>query len=150
MPRGCVGSSDNCGIEGCPRNPVSRGFCQYHYAILFVRFRPQDLPMKNIVTVGLMTDYMDQTIDPSSLRSSDEDDLLLLRQAMSGLSPREKGVLIARYGIGQREHTLREVGKKYNVSQERARQIELKAIQKLQRWVNRLRKLVSLNPIPRP
>jgi len=51
---------------------------------------------------------------------------------LSTLSAREEKVLRMRFGIGeQREHTLEEVGMVFNVTRERIRQIEAKALRKL-------------------
>ncbi len=55
-----------------------------------------------------------------------------LGQVMSSLSPREEKVLKMRYGIHEsRDHTLEEVGKCFDVTRERIRQIEAQAISKL-------------------
>ena len=57
------------------------------------------------------------------------------------LNPREERVMRMRYGIGMHdEHTLEEVGNHFNVTRERIRQIEAKALRKLKQ-PNRSRKL---------
>jgi RNA polymerase primary sigma factor len=54
-------------------------------------------------------------------------------QVLQGLAPREERILRMRFGIGMdRDHTLEEVGRTFNVTRERIRQIEAKAIRKLQ------------------
>ena len=51
---------------------------------------------------------------------------------LSGLTPREERILRMRFGIGMdRDHTLEEVGQTFNVTRERIRQIEAKALAKL-------------------
>jgi RNA polymerase primary sigma factor len=51
---------------------------------------------------------------------------------LSGLTPREERILRMRFGIGMdRDHTLEEVGRTFNVTRERIRQIEAKALAKL-------------------
>ncbi|NDV27373.1 RNA polymerase sigma factor RpoD [Desulfovibrio sp. JC010] len=51
---------------------------------------------------------------------------------LSDLTPREEQVLRKRFGIGEKsDHTLEEVGKLFNVTRERIRQIEAKALRKL-------------------
>ena len=51
---------------------------------------------------------------------------------LSGLTPREERILRMRFGIGtDRDHTLEEVGRLFNVTRERIRQIEAKALGKL-------------------
>lgn len=54
------------------------------------------------------------------------------REILSTLTPREEKVIRMRFGIGNKsDHTLEEVGKDFNVTRERIRQIEAKALQKL-------------------
>lgn len=54
------------------------------------------------------------------------------RVALSGLTTKEARVLRLRFGIDElSEHTLEEVGKLFNVTRERIRQIEAKALRKL-------------------
>jgi RNA polymerase primary sigma factor len=54
------------------------------------------------------------------------------RELLNSLSVREQRVLQKRFGIGEKsEHTLEEIGKEFNVTRERIRQIEAKALQKL-------------------
>lgn len=51
---------------------------------------------------------------------------------LEGLTPREAKVLRMRFGIGMNtDHTLEEVGKQFDVTRERIRQIEAKALRKL-------------------
>jgi len=55
-----------------------------------------------------------------------------VERALSMLSPKEKEILRLRFGIGEEgEHTLEEVGKRFEVTRERIRQIEAKALRKL-------------------
>jgi RNA polymerase primary sigma factor len=54
------------------------------------------------------------------------------RKVLSTLTPREEKVLRMRFGIGERsDHTLEEVGQDFDVTRERIRQIEAKALRKL-------------------
>ncbi|HET9680222.1 MAG TPA: RNA polymerase sigma factor RpoD [Gammaproteobacteria bacterium] len=54
------------------------------------------------------------------------------RGILSGLTPREAKVLRMRFGIDMNtDHTLEEVGKQFDVTRERIRQIEAKALRKL-------------------
>ena len=62
---------------------------------------------------------------------------------LSSLTPREERVLRMRFGIGMNtDHTLEEVGQQFNVTRERIRQIEAKALRKL-KHPSRSRKLRS-------
>ncbi len=63
------------------------------------------------------------------------------RRTLKTLTPREEQVLRMRFGVGDgAEHTLEEVGKSFNVTRERIRQIESKALRKL-RHPSRAKKL---------
>ena len=54
------------------------------------------------------------------------------RKVLATLTPREEKVLKMRFGIGERSnHTLEEVGQDFEVTRERIRQIEAKALRKL-------------------
>jgi RNA polymerase primary sigma factor len=54
------------------------------------------------------------------------------RRVLATLAPREERVLKMRFGIGERaNHTLEEVGQDFEVTRERIRQIEAKALRKL-------------------
>jgi RNA polymerase primary sigma factor len=56
-----------------------------------------------------------------------------IKETLKNLTERETRILEMRYGlVDGREHTLEEVGERFNVTRERIRQIELKAIRKLQ------------------
>ena len=63
------------------------------------------------------------------------------QRALATLTPREEKVLRMRFGIGERsDHTLEEVGQSFDVTRERIRQIEAKALRKL-RHPSRSKKL---------
>ena len=67
---------------------------------------------------------LDQTIDTNLSEST--------REILLGLTPREAKVLRMRFGIDMNtDHTLEEVGKQFDVTRERIRQIEAKALRKL-------------------
>ena len=79
---------------------------------------------------------LEDLIADTSLTDPDEiiDNVLLSKQIdalLETLSPREKSIVIARYGLNsQRPKTLEELGKEYNLSKERIRQIEQQALRK--------------------
>jgi RNA polymerase primary sigma factor len=63
------------------------------------------------------------------------------QKALATLTPREEKVLRMRFGIGEKsDHTLEEVGQNFDVTRERIRQIEAKALRKL-RHPSRSKKL---------
>jgi RNA polymerase primary sigma factor len=77
----------------------------------FIEDMNVDSPIENATTTGLM-----ETV----------------REVLAGLTPREAKVLRMRFGIDMNtDHTLEEVGKQFDVTRERIRQIEAKALRKL-------------------
>jgi RNA polymerase primary sigma factor len=55
-----------------------------------------------------------------------------LQRSLSALPPRERRVLCMHFGIGHRRaYTLEEIGRKFRLTRERIRQIEVKALKKL-------------------
>lgn len=57
----------------------------------------------------------------------------MVTRSLASLTPREERVLRMRFGIGMdTDHTLEEVGQQFSVTRERIRQIEAKALRKLQ------------------
>lgn len=69
-----------------------------------------------------------------------------IARVLDTLTPREEKVLRLRYGIDDgRPRTLEEVGKEFNVTRERIRQIEVKALRKL-RHPSRSKRLRDFNP----
>jgi len=83
----------------------------------------------------------------SAAVAAEENDLAeQTRRALSTLTPREERILRMRFGIGERdEHTLEEVGQVFQVTRERIRQIEAKALSKL-RHPSRATTLENLIP----
>jgi RNA polymerase primary sigma factor len=56
------------------------------------------------------------------------------RKVLSVLTPREERILRMRFGIGEKaDHTLDEISQEFDLTRERIRQIEARALQKLQR-----------------
>ena len=83
--------------------------------------------------------------DKNSVTPENRSEKNMLRESilstMSGLNEREQMIIKLRFGIDDgRARTLEEVGKVYNVTRERIRQIEAKALEKL-RQPSRSKKL---------
>jgi len=55
----------------------------------------------------------------------------LLKNILKTLTPKEEKVIKMRFGIGDKEYSLSEIAKDFDVSRERIRQIEEKALRKL-------------------
>jgi RNA polymerase primary sigma factor len=63
-----------------------------------------------------------------------------LQQLLDVLTPRERRIIMLRFGLGgEGEHTLEEIGKQFALSRERIRQIEQVAMEKLRGSSRRLR-----------
>jgi RNA polymerase primary sigma factor len=78
-------------------------------------------------------DFIEDTNNPTPSESIIHGSLMeTVRKVLATLSPREERVLRMRFGIGERtDHTLEEVGQDFEVTRERIRQIEAKALRKL-------------------
>ena len=78
-------------------------------------------------------DFIEDTSVMSPVDSATREGLReSVREILSGLTPREAKVLRMRFGIDMNtDHTLEEVGKQFDVTRERIRQIEAKALRKL-------------------
>ncbi len=78
-------------------------------------------------------DFIEDTSVESPIDSATTESLRETTHAvLAGLTPREAKVLRMRFGIDMNtDHTLEEVGKQFDVTRERIRQIEAKALRKL-------------------
>ncbi|MFC3678778.1 RNA polymerase sigma factor RpoD [Bacterioplanoides pacificum] len=78
-------------------------------------------------------DFIEDTQSESPMDTATNDGLTeATRSVLSGLTARESKVLRMRFGIDMNtDHTLEEVGKQFDVTRERIRQIEAKALRKL-------------------
>jgi RNA polymerase primary sigma factor len=78
-------------------------------------------------------DFLEDKRTPSPADSLLSQDLTSqVERALGGLSDKEAEILRLRFGIGEDgEHTLEEVGQRFDVTRERIRQIEAKALRKL-------------------
>ncbi|MGC3982995.1 MAG: RNA polymerase sigma factor RpoD [Steroidobacteraceae bacterium] len=78
-------------------------------------------------------DFIEDTAVDSPINSATMESLRETTHAvLAGLTPREAKVLRMRFGIDMNtDHTLEEVGKQFDVTRERIRQIEAKALRKL-------------------
>ncbi len=78
-------------------------------------------------------DFIEDTVIESPLENATEESLhFATDDVLASLTAREAKVLRMRFGIGMNtDHTLEEVGKQFDVTRERIRQIEAKALRKL-------------------
>lgn len=95
-----------------------------------------DTPTNQKEDANKIIDYIvdESTMTPDN-RVSDENLLEDTRHILDQLSPKERDILILRYGLDSdgNKKTLEEIGSIYNVSRERIRQIENRAISKLKK-----------------
>ncbi|MCI0453391.1 MAG: sigma-70 family RNA polymerase sigma factor [Candidatus Dadabacteria bacterium] len=94
------------------------------------------LSLDSVIWQGEKTVLMDSVADPNSIPPDSLIASAYLPQniddALLKLSPREREILRMRFGIGyEKPSTLKEVGKKLNLTRERIRQIEKTALYKL-------------------
>jgi len=76
----------------------------------------------------------DENVVDAIEKINDEDITRIISNALGTLNSREERVIRMRFGIGTMdEHTLEEIGKRFNVTRERVRQIEAKALAHLTR-----------------
>ena len=73
-----------------------------------------------------------------------------LRSVLQTLTEREREIISLRYGLGGNAYTLEELGRKFNVTRERIRQIEIRALRKLQHPVRSKKLEGFLGELDRP
>lgn len=110
-------------------------------------------PISSFTPKGPDEDATIQDFIPASENESPLNNLFqsykreVLEYAMENfLDERERKILKMRYGFDGKEYTLEEVGKMFNITRERVRQIEAKAIRKL-RSPEAMEKLREIYPI---
>ncbi|MEB3245003.1 MAG: sigma-70 family RNA polymerase sigma factor [Vampirovibrionales bacterium] len=94
-----------------------------------------EAPMHNQDDVSKIGDFLvDESAETPDSAVSHENLLEVLQQLLETLRPREKDVLVLRFGLlDGNKKTLEEVGQKFEISRERVRQIETRAINKLRK-----------------
>jgi len=114
---------------------------------LVLRMAQQPISLQSPVADGSETNFLDLIEDKKCENPSEMTGFSLLREklnhVLSALNERERKVLELRFGLGDGyARTLDEVGKQFQVTRERIRQIEAKALRKM-RHPARLRELVG-------
>jgi len=103
---------------------------------VILKMAQQPISMQSPVGEADETHFGDLIEDKAAENPSDATSFNLLRgkigEVLHGLNERERKILELRYGLTDGcPRTLEEVGKQYNVTRERIRQIEAKALRKL-------------------
>ena len=84
----------------------------------------------------LLSDILGTDENVVTGKMEDEVDLLLLRQAIKGLSDREREIVFMRYGLeGRRELTQKEVAQKMGISQSYISRLEKRIMQRLKKEI---------------
>ena len=103
--------------------------------------RPIPEAKHNAVFVDFVENFNELHISHEEMKNIPKQLREQLAEVLKTLTPREEKVLSLRFGLEDgRSRTLEEVGKEFNVTRERIRQIEAKALRKL-RHPSRSRKL---------
>ncbi len=79
--------------------------------------------------IDIMEDKKSKSVEDNVI---DKEFLVKLKEALLSLTETEQDIINARYGINQNKKTLKEVGATYGLTKERIRQIEKKALRKMQ------------------
>jgi RNA polymerase sigma factor (sigma-70 family) len=87
-----------------------------------------------VAALGMNTEEALHLIEGSSPDNEleNKETIEVVNEMLETLTPREERVLRMRFGIGCNEHTLEEAGRVLDVTKERIRQIEAKAMRKMQ------------------
>ncbi len=80
-----------------------------------------------------LEDFISDRNSPSPFSDAEQAEMSdHIQKVLKTLTPKERQVIMMRFGIGvDRDHTLEEVGRHLNITRERVRQIEAKALRKL-------------------
>ena len=83
--------------------------------------------------LGMHAEEMLELMKPDTLEDAvlKQEMVTVVEEQLESLSPRQALVLRMRYGIGCEEHTFEEIGEKFDLTRERIRQIEAKALRLL-------------------
>jgi RNA polymerase primary sigma factor len=97
--------------------------------------RPRAMEEPVSADVGTTTTFGDTIIDPSAERAYqrvlDQSEVREVRELADQLDERERAVIRAHFGLGQPARTLNQIGGALGLTAERARQIEVAALDKL-------------------
>lgn len=95
-----------------------------------------DSPMSDEDNFSLGDTIEDDTVMPPDMVAENIDQLTKVNKWVSMLDEKERKIIIMRYGLdGGVPQTLEVIGKVFNVTRERIRQIEMKALNKLRKMI---------------
>jgi len=100
----------------------------------FAKSIPHEMQIRNAAMTGAQ-ELIDEHPDTSTVSPAQREVRDLLRSTVASLllelGPREREIVVARFGIGREPETLEQIGQRFAVSRERVRQIEARALSKL-------------------
>ncbi len=112
----------------------ARGFDHGVFVPMMIVNPLADIPIVTLSVARKILRTVPEPVSPETLVHSENHASDATPHALSSLTPREKHVLQARFGFNtDTDHTPEEIGRQFSVTRERIRQIEAKALQKLQR-----------------
>lgn len=101
-----------------------------------------EMPVERLMAAGLVPKQLAAPDDLLFAREQSD----VIKHVLSTLRPREAEVIKMRFGLGgHAEHTLDEIVPKFNVTRERIRQIETKALRKMRERGPRVKQLRRIN-----
>ena len=136
-------------MKRAPINKLTGEFSKDFMKIVdFLRCMPEDvfpkaqmqeaMKVTKLTTKADISDVQSLTTSLRSIALPPEQKMIFeearssIQRAMETLAPREQRVLMLRFGFYDGiEHTFDEIGKEFNISVERVRQIEIKALRKM-------------------
>ncbi|WWO98913.1 MAG: RNA polymerase sigma factor RpoD [Candidatus Dasytiphilus stammeri] len=124
------------GREATPEELASRMMMSEDKILKILKIAKEPISMETPIgddEDSHLGDFIEDTTIEMPLESATSESLkAATNEVLSGLTPREAKVLRMRFGIDMNtDHTLEEVGKQFDVTRERIRQIEAKALRKL-------------------
>jgi len=97
-----------------------------------------DAPIGDVDSNPISELVADPNAESPFARMEQETDLALVREVLPSLPERERSILSLRFGLdGNREMTLEEVGARFDLTRERIRQLQEKALSELRRKMER-------------
>ena len=141
---------DGRDVNGCIEELAKRVDMPFEEAdrILAIAGEPLslDAPLNTEATRFLSEAVEDDTVMDPFQYAARRSLVKEMRKILAVLTPREEKVLRLRFGIGEKtDHTLDEISQEFDLTRERIRQIEARALQKLQRskYSHNLRTLID-------
>ena len=100
----------------------------------FAKTIPHEIHVRHAAMTGAQ-ELIDETAGKPAVSPEGRELRGVLRSTVASLllelGPREREVVVARFGLGREAETLEQIGKRFDITRERVRQIEARALRKL-------------------